>query len=324
MSDAIAPPDAASTRQTARLANFIIGGTEKAGTTSVFDNLGVHPQVCASTRKETDFFRHDYSGDPAADARRYAAFFDRCAPGLPVLMEASPGYLGEAATVAPRLRALVPGVKLLFILRDPVARFHSSYQFHRARLNLPQELGFGDYLQRCLDFDRGVLSARDAGLDEWYLKVLRFGCYAECLELYRLQLPAANLKVMFFESLLQDERAFMVELSGFLGIDRAFWTNYQFRRSNITFSGRNHTLHRLAMHVNALAEPLLRRYPGLKRALLRAYKTVNEEREGYDPMPAAVRQRLVEYYGPSARALQRQLGTALPDSWQYLLREAQA
>ena len=310
--------------QSARLANFIIGGTEKAGTTSVFDNLGAHPQVCASSRKETDFFRHDCSGDPVADARRYATFFERCAPGLPVVMEASPGYLGEAATVAPRLRALVPGVKLLFILRDPVQRFYSSYQFHRARLNLPQELGFEDYLQRCLDFDRGALTAHEAGLDEWYLKVLRFGCYAECLELYRLQLPAANLKVMFFESLQQDERAFMIELSGFLGIDRAFWADYQFRRSNVTFSGRNHALHRLAMRVNALAEPLLRRYPGVKRSLLRAYKSVNEEREGYDPMSAAAREQLVDYYGPSARALQRQLGTALPDSWRYMTGAAQA
>jgi len=317
-------PASATAAQAARLANFIIGGTEKSGTTSVFDHLSAHPQVCASTRKETDFFRHGYSGDPLVDGRRYATFFERCDQSVPVLMEASPGYLGEAATVAPRLRALVPGVKLLFILRDPVERFYSSYQFHRARLNLPQQLTCDDYLQRCLEYDRGALSARDSGLDEWYLKVLRFGRYAGCLEMFRLQLPPANLKVMFFESLRQDERAFMVELSGFLGIDPAFWSDYRFRRSNVTFSGRNHALHRLAVRVNTLAEPLLRRYPGLKRSLLRVYKTVNEEREGYEPMPAAARTLLVGYYGPSVRALQLQLGAALPDAWHYLTRGTQA
>ena len=93
--------------QAMRLANFVIGGTEKAGTTSVFDWLSAHPQVCASSRKETDFFRDGFTGDPVADARRYAGFFESCGGNKPVLMEASPGYLGEAAVVAPRLRALV-------------------------------------------------------------------------------------------------------------------------------------------------------------------------------------------------------------------------
>ena len=105
-----------------RLANFVIGGTEKSGTTSVFDYLSAHPQVCASSIKETDFFRHGYTGDLAADARRYASYFEHCDSRSLVRLEASPGYLGEAATVAPRLRALVPEAKVLFILRDPVER----------------------------------------------------------------------------------------------------------------------------------------------------------------------------------------------------------
>ena len=305
----------------ARLANFVIGGTEKAGTTSVFDYLSAHPQVCASSRKETDFFRNEYSGEPAVDTRRYAAYFERCDPRAVVFMEASPGYLGEAATVAPRLRALIPEARLLFILRDPVERFQSSYEFHRGRLNLPQDMGLDDYLQRCLDYDRAGAGA-SGGLDEWYLKVLRFGCYAEFIDRFRLQMPAANLKVMFFESLCRNEREFMVELSAFLGIDREFWSHYQFRPSNVTFSGRNRLLHRLAMRANALAEPLLRRYPAAKRALVGAYKTLNQAREGYDPMPAATRARLVDYYGPSVAALQRQPDVALPGSWNYLLRGA--
>ena len=102
------------------MANFVIGGTEKAGTTSVFDWLSAHPAVCPSAKKETDFFRTGFTGEPAVDGARYASFFERCDASRPVRMEASPGYLGEAATVAPRLRLLVPEAKLLFILRDPI------------------------------------------------------------------------------------------------------------------------------------------------------------------------------------------------------------
>lgn len=305
-------------------ATFVIGGTEKAGTTSVFEYLSAHPQVCASQKKETDFFRHQYRGDPELDARCYAAYFQHCNARVPVRMEASPGYLGEAATVAPRMRALIPDVKVLFLLRDPVDRFYSSYQFHRGRLNLPQELGFDDYLQRCLDFDRQPLSPPTAGLQEWFLKVLRFGCFAEFIAIYRTQLPAANLKVMFFEALQADERAFMIRLSDFLGIDAGFWRDFRFHRSNVTFSGRNPTLHRLAVRINAAAEPVLRRRPGLKQFLVRAYKSVNQRREGYEPMAAATRQRLIDYYAPSVRALQQQPGIELPEAWQYLLRGAAA
>ena len=305
------------------LANFVIGGTEKAGTTSVFDYLSAHPQVCTSSIKETDFFRHDFSGELAADARRYGSYFAHCNPRSRVRLEASPGYLGEAASVAPRLRALVPHVKMLFILRDPVERLYSSYNFHRGKLDLPASMTFDDYLSHCLDYDRRVAGVQQFGLDEWYLKVLHFGCYAEFIAAFRSQLPAEQLKVMFFESLRDDPRAFMAELSEYLGIDGSFWSEFTFHKSNVTFFGRNRTLHRLAMRVNAIAEPVMRRYPGLKRSLVSAYKFLNQKREGYDPMSSRAREQLIEYYGPSVRTLQ-QLGTALPATWEYLTPPAVA
>ena len=306
-----------------RLANFIIGGTEKAGTTSVFDYLSAHPEVCTSSIKETDFFRHDHTGDLVVDGRRYASYFAHCNPRSRVLLEASPGYLGEAATVAPRLRALVPDVKILFILRDPVERLYSSYNFHRGKLDLPASMTFDDYLRHCMDYDRGVAGPQQSGLDEWNLKVLRFGCYAEFIAAFRSQLPAVHLKVMFFESLREDAEAFMVELSGYLCIDSNFWSGFEFHKSNVTFSGRNRALHRLAMRINAIAEPTMRRYPGLKRVLVNAYKLVNQEREGYDPMSSRAQELLIAYYSPSVRALQ-QLGTTLPPAWHYLTQRTAA
>lgn len=307
-----------------RLPDFIIGGTEKSGTTSVFDWLSNHPQVGAASRKETDFFREEYRNDPAADARNYAAYFRHCDPAARVWMEASPGYLGEAERVAPRLQGLVPRARVLFVLRDPVARLYSTFHFHRGHLNLPPDLEFGDYVQRCLAFDAGDREAAALGLDPWYLRALRFGCYAELIAVYRRHLPRAQVKVMFFEDLRADERGFMRELSGFLGIDDAWWDSFDFRPSNVTFSARVRGLHRIAVRTNALAEPLMRRYPAVKRSLVRAYKAVNQEREGYDPMPDAARAALAEYYAGSVRALAREPNLPLPRSWDYLLRGAAA
>jgi hypothetical protein len=304
---------------TCRLANFVIGGTEKAGTTSVFDYLSAHPQVCTSLRKETDFFRNGYTGNPEVDVRRYGSYFERCDSRVRIVAEASPGYLGEAATVAPRMRALVPGVKILFILRDPAERLYSSFNFHRGKLDLPQDMSFDAFLRCCEDFQSGTRTAQQCGIDEWYLRMLRFGCYADLIAVFRSQFPSTNLKVMFFEELGSGEQAFMTELSDFLGIDSAFWSDFEFGRSNVTFAGRNRTLHRLAMRINTMSEPLMRRYPRLKKLLVRTYKTVNQEREGYDPMSAATKSRLIDFYTPSVRELQHQLDQPLPESWQYLV-----
>jgi len=299
-----------------KLANFIIGGTEKAGTTSVFVYLSQHPQVCAATRKETDFFRNEFTGNLAHDEDNYGCYFGANSIDFPVRMEASPGYLGESSTVAPRIAQLVPDTRLLFILRDPIDRIYSSYNFHVGKLNIPAEIDFSSYVQRCLAFERQESNTQELGLDEWYLKVLRFGNYADALENFYDNFPHAQIKVMFFEDLKEDTPGFMNELSTFLQLDTDFWVDYEFRKTNVTFSGRNKLFHRLAMWANSLAEPVLRQRPQLKHRIVSAYKALNQAREGYDPMSDAARTELQAYYLPGVKQLESILGRSVPSAWQ--------
>ena len=127
------------------LANFIIAGTEKAGTTSVFTYLSTHPSVCGSVVKETDFFRNAYTGDREKDITNYASFFENHSHEKPIIMEASPGYLGSGAEVAARIHSLIPNTKLLFILRNPIDRMYSSFNFHVSKLNLNANLSFEEF-----------------------------------------------------------------------------------------------------------------------------------------------------------------------------------
>lgn len=289
------------------VANFIIAGTEKAGTTSVFSWLAQHPEVVASRRKETNFFRS--AGGTLDD---YAAHFPT-ARGARVVVEASPAYLGEAAEVVPRMRALVPEVKLLFILRDPVERFLSSFHFHHKKLNLPEELGFSEYLDACLSYAEGRSAAVDIG--DWYLKVLEFGCYARYLQQYYDAFPREQIRVAFYNDLRGDPRGFMEDLGDFLGLEPSHWASADFQPVNVTFSGRSRVLHRLAIMVNDRLEPLLRPRPGLKTAVVNVYKRLNAAKEGYDGMPASDRARLEAFYAPHNRELTKLLRTPLPESW---------
>jgi hypothetical protein len=297
------------------LPNFIIGGTEKAGTTSVFTYLLTHPEVCGSKVKETDFFRHNDCADPARSREAYGAHFTHCKPGTRVVMEASPGYLGESAKVAPRMASLLDEVKLLFILRHPVDRLYSSYNFHKSKLELPADLSFEAYVEKCLAFERGA-TPEALGVGRWFLQVLDFGRYAQHLEPFLTRFPVSRIQIMFYEDLQGDERGFMQKLCGFLDIDPHYFDNYTFKAANVTFSSRFEGLHRYALKVNHMLEPVLRARPELKHSLVNLYKRFNQARQGYPAMSKTMRDQLQDYYAPSIQQLAGIVGEgAMPPGW---------
>lgn len=290
------------------LANFIIAGTEKAGTTSVFTYLSSHPSVCGSVVKETDFFRNLYTGDHKKDIVNYAKYFERSFPETPILMEASPGYLGGGEEVAMRIHALIPRTKLLFILRNPIDRMYSSFNFHVGKLNLDKNLSFEKYVDKCIAYDSGQKTPVELGIDEWYLKVISFGRYADYLKYYYQQFSDKHIKVMFFEDMNRDIAGFMYELCQFLEISQSHFDNYDFKKINVTYESKIKWLHKLAVYFNMKSERFLRQRPELKQYMVSLYKMLNQAREGYDKIPNESRDRLMQYYRPSIDELQKLIG----------------
>ncbi|GMU77526.1 MAG: hypothetical protein AMXMBFR46_03260 [Acidimicrobiia bacterium] len=115
------------------LPDFVIVGAQKAGTTTLYTQLVAHPSVLAALRKEVHFFDRT----PRALAW-YRAFFPHRAriasvqrrTGAGVTGEATPFYLCHPAVPA-RLAAVVPDVRVIAVLRDPVARAISGYHHVR-------------------------------------------------------------------------------------------------------------------------------------------------------------------------------------------------
>ena len=119
------------------LPNFLILGAQKAGTTSLFDYLGQHPEVYPSPIKETHFFDHGgvrqtyagpvrIPGPKIKSLEEYEGLFDGVRDEKAV-GEATPTYL-YLPGVAERIRHHVPEARLIAILRDPVERAYSGYQ----------------------------------------------------------------------------------------------------------------------------------------------------------------------------------------------------
>lgn len=290
------------------LANFIIAGTEKAGTTSVFTYLSTHPSVCGSIVKETDFFRNSYTGDREKDIANYASYFGDCAHQAAIVMEASPGYLGSGAEVAARIHAMIPHTKLLFILRNPIDRMYSSFNFHVGKLNLNRDLSFEEYIDKCIAYDSGQKTPVELGIDEWYLKMISFGRYADYLKFYYQQFPENHIKVMFFEDMNRDIDSFMRQLCQFLEISPDYFNDFNFKKINVTYESRVKWLHKAAISFNAKSERFLRQRPRLKQLIVSLYKKVNQGREGYDEISSESYSRLRQYYWPSIGTLQVLVG----------------
>jgi hypothetical protein len=120
------------------LPDFLIIGAQKAGTTSLYSHLTQHPCVGAAFEKEVRYFNDHYT----EGADWYRAHFptkrsrDRMMrhSGLRLVTgEGEPSYLPNPVA-AQRVMELLPDVRLIVMLRDPVKRAYSHYQ-HRFTRN---------------------------------------------------------------------------------------------------------------------------------------------------------------------------------------------
>lgn len=117
-----------------RLPDFIIIGGSKCGTTSLYDFIVRHPDIEAARAKELVYW-----SDPIkAGLYSYRADFPVMLPSKKRRLtgEADPTYL-DCPGVPAQMKAALPDVKLIVILRDPVERAYSHYHFSRRNRRNP-------------------------------------------------------------------------------------------------------------------------------------------------------------------------------------------
>src|SRR5699024_9381850 len=107
--------------------NFLIIGAPKAGTTSLFQYLAKHQHIIPSQKKELLYF----SVNQRMGLRGYLKNFPLKQEKMNKLtFEASPSYLFYPNGLQ-RIKRLFPGIKLVVLLRDPVNRAFSQWNFNQ-------------------------------------------------------------------------------------------------------------------------------------------------------------------------------------------------
>lgn len=114
-----------------RLPDYLIIGTMKSGTSSLYYWLAEHPGCAPAAKKEPDFFSSDelWGRGPGWYCELFAHVDRRRQVG-----EASTSYSKplHSAVAAERIASLVPQVRLIYLLRHPIERLRSHYR-HEVR-----------------------------------------------------------------------------------------------------------------------------------------------------------------------------------------------
>ena len=112
------------------LPSFLIIGTMKGGSSSLFRYIASNPDILPSSIKESDFFKTEADFHKGLDW--YRNLFE--GPGR-LAFEASPNYTKRHVFggVPRRIRSVFPRIKLIYLVRDPIDRIISHYVHNCAK-----------------------------------------------------------------------------------------------------------------------------------------------------------------------------------------------
>lgn len=199
-----------------RLPDFIIGGAPKCATTSLHDILAQHSEI-GIPRGELLFFDAD---DPVTHpdfvsvVRQNLRTFDCSSPESPFFAAYAERFrpfgdarlVGEDSTTyllsdvaASRIRRMLPDVKLIFVLRDPVARAYSQY-WHLVTTG-----------RATVSFERALTAHPSIVLGSTYARPL-----ARYYELF----GRSAVQVVLFEDFVSDPQRAVDAVTDFLGAAR--------------------------------------------------------------------------------------------------------
>lgn len=223
------------TASTLRKPDFFIVGAAKAGTTSLYNYLKLHPDVYFSPIKEPHFFSTDINlddmrSDFKKNVQRDVGDYIKNSLGAPRhgtfvrnedhyqqlfslvknekrVGESSVSYL-FSKVAAQQIKAYNPAARVMIILREPVERAFSHYLMD-LRIGY-EKAGFREALNADINKER-----RGWGQSHLYVEL---GLYYEQVKRYLEVFEPANIKIMLHDDFKAAPKKLLSEVYAFLEI----------------------------------------------------------------------------------------------------------
>lgn len=180
------------------LPSFICIGAMKCGTSSLHRYLGEHPEVIMSNPKETDFFleRNDKSLE----------WYRKCFKGKAKKYgEISPNYTKYPLFkgVPNRVHKVLPDVKLIYLVRDPVERAISNYVHNWARMRVSSSIDENfQPVEKC----QHITNSR------YFYQIRR----------YLKKFPRKNIRIFQSENLRKNRQSVMKKIFEFINVKKSY------------------------------------------------------------------------------------------------------
>lgn len=175
---------------------LLIIGAMKCGTSSLYDYLAGHPQLCPAVIKEPEYFSsHQRHG---VNAGAYEELWNFDARAHRYAMEASTGYTKFPVErgVPQRIHDYGIRPKFVYIVRHPLDRIVSHY----------------NYMSRDVEFDQRIVDEHLLNTSRYFLQ----------LSQYQGLFPAEDFLIVDFDQLKSDPGAVIGEVCRFLGLDDSY------------------------------------------------------------------------------------------------------
>ena len=197
----------------ARRPEALLIGAPKSGTTSLMAYLGAHPAVWSQPRKELHFFNNRWHWGLQWYQEQFPP---RGEAGPWVRLEGTPDYL-QHPLIPQRVQQTLPGVKLIVLLREPLARALSWLEHQRRWAGLQ-----GSASELLEQEARELEALHPSELDQlgWRApNALAGSLYDRQLQRWQGVVPERNLLLLRFEDLCLDPLAVTRRALAFLGVD---------------------------------------------------------------------------------------------------------
>ncbi len=210
---------------------FIIAGAQKSGTTTLHRLLEQHPQLKGSSPKELHYF--DKKPDERMPLKEYKKHFRASYFHSFQFFESTPNYMYQPEFAA-EITRLNPEIKIILILREPVARAFSAWNMYKQMFDKNRganllhfhksmslyNLFYKDRdvfpnFEECLQIEQELI--KDNGEKEPSL--IRRGLYAPQIQKLYEQMPQNNLYICESQELKSCPKEKLKEIETFLGID---------------------------------------------------------------------------------------------------------
>lgn len=207
------------------LPDFLIIGTQRGGTTSLWKYLAQNPALGRALTKEIRFFDLNWHRGVSwyrsrFPSRRSAQQVARRRGVTMVVGEASPDYLFHPLAPS-RVAGTLPDVKLVVLLRNPVDRAYSHY-WHQVKRG-HERLSFEDAIDRererlAGERDRVVADPRYVSYELHHHSYLTRGMYADQLEKWMGRFRPEQFLIERSEDLFAEPREVFRRVLGYLGL----------------------------------------------------------------------------------------------------------